>query len=85
MVWNAARESTTALSHIFWVWYWSGEYIWKTISRNNSSHISRVLYQSGIEPNTKKHLLTTEKHLLKLSGTNFIIKGLDTDSFIKLF
>ena len=57
----------------------------KTIFRNNSSHISRVLYQSGIEPNTKKHLLTTEKHLLKLSGTNFIIKGLDTDSFIKLF
>ena len=57
----------------------------KTIFRNNSSHISQVLYQSGIEPNTKKHLLTTEKHLLKLSGTNFIIKGLSTDSFIKLF
>ena len=49
---NAARESSTASSHMLWDIYWSGKYIIKEEYKETTmSHISWVLYWywSGIE------------------------------------
>ena len=51
---NAARESSTASSHNFWVIYLSGQYaITKGYKETTMSHISWILYLSGIKSNIK--------------------------------
>ena len=59
---NAARESSTASSHIFFFSYTFIRAIWYTIKKRYKeaakSHVFWVLYSSGIESNLKKHLWT---------------------------
>ena len=52
---NAARQSSKASSHIFWILNLSGQYInIKRSSETTLSHVPWVSYQSGTESNTKK-------------------------------
>ena len=54
IIFNTARESLTALLYILWVFYLSGQCTIKKIyEETNMSHVSWVLYWSGIESNTK--------------------------------